>query len=388
MLYAFADCELDTESFRLTRGGVPVPIEPQVFDLLELLAENAGKLVSRDRLVEVVWNGRIVSEATIAARINAARRAVGDDGKTQAVIRTLPRRGLELVAEVRVVQAAVARRIPENRQTIRYTTSADGTQIAYAISGDGPPLLRASHHVTHLEMEWNSPLWRPQFDRLSQGHRLIRYDIRGTGLSGKANAESNIDRHVEDLHAVAKAAGLERFPLIAQLNSAAVAIRFAALSPAMVSHLVLQEGYARGRAMRGATAEDPFITLMHGGGWGDAESGFMRAWVSLAVPTLDYEDATRLIELFAAAGSTQSALISRNVIDRYDVQEDLAKVQAPSLVIHARNDVLHPLTEARLIAAGIPGAEFLVVESANTVCLTPDPTWREQIDAMLDFVAR
>ena len=389
MRYAFADCELDTESFRLSRGGAPVPVEPQVFDLLKLLAENAGRLVSRDQLTEVVWGGRIVSEATIAARINAARRAVGDSGKDQAVIRTIPRRGLELVVPVRLTEeVAPETPAPDSQtQTIRYATSADGTRLAYAISGSGPPLLRASHHVTHLELDWNSRFWRPQFDALGARHRLIRYDIRGTGLSDSDSGEADIMRHVEDMVAVADAAGLEQFPILANLNSAAPAIVLAAETPDRISRLVIQQGYARGRAMRGAAeTDDPFVTLLRGGGWGDSESGFMRAWISLAAPSLSYDDATAIIEHIARATSTENALISRQVIDRYDVSDRLEAVGAPTLVIHARNDVLHPLSEGRIIAAGIPGAEFLVVESANTLCLTPDPTWQQQIQAILAFL--
>lgn len=395
MRYAFADCELNTDSYSLTRNGKAVPVEPQVFDLLALLAENAGAMVSRDRLVDVVWGGRIVSEATIAARINAARRAVGDSGRDQAVIRTIPRRGLELVAPVQLIQAGsdddtlpgVPAKEEAQTQTIRYATSADGTQIAYAISGSGPPLLRAAHHVTHLELDWNSRFWRPQFDALGEHHRLIRYDMRGTGLSDSDSGQSDISRHIEDLAAVADAAGLERFPILANLNSAAPAISFAAQAPERISRLVIQEGYARGRAMRAADGmDDPFVALLHGGGWGNSESGFMRAWMSLAAPGLSYDDATALIELIADATSTENALISRQVIDRYDVRDDLPRVTAPTLVIHARNDVLHPLAEGRMIAAGIPGAEFLVVESANTLCLTPDPTWDQQIGAILAFL--
>jgi DNA-binding winged helix-turn-helix (wHTH) protein len=392
MRYAFADCVLDTENYTLTRNGAPVSVEPQVFDLLALLAMHAGKLVSRDQLVENVWNGRIVSEATIAARINAARRAVGDDGKSQAVIRTIPRRGIELTAQVETQSGDAARPSPESptgNQTVRYTTSADGTQIAYALSGNGPMLLRAAHHVTHLELDWNSRFWRPGFDALGQQHRLIRYDIRGTGLSDDASADDNIEHHVDDLAAVADANGLDRFPIFANLNSAAVAIRFAAEQPDRVSRLVIQEGYARGRAMRHAEGEnwsDPFVSLLREGGWGQSDSGYMRAWISIAVPDLSYDDATELIELISGACSTENALSSRQVIDRYDVREHLGAVQTPTLVIHCRSDTLHPMTEGRLIAAGIPNAEFHVVESANTLCLAPDPTWAEQFDAILGFL--
>ncbi len=393
MRYAFADCVLDTDSYTLVRGGEPVPVEPQVFDLLTLLAEHAGKLVSRDRLVETVWDGRIVSEATIAARINAARRAVGDTGKAQAVIRTVPRRGIELIAEIRTLGADRrdgSNDAPANGgQTIRYTSSADGAQIAYALSGSGAPLLRVAHHVTHLELEWISRLWRPQFDALGRNNRLIRYDIRGTGLSDHASDSDTIADHVADLAAVADACGLDRFPILSNLNGAATAIRFAAENPDRVSRLVVQEGYARGRAMRHADGEnwsDPFISLLREGGWGQSDSGYMRAWISLALPGLSYDDATELIELISGACSTENALASRQVIDRFDVRDYLEVVKASTLVIHCRNNTLHPLAEGRMIAAGIPGAEFLVVESANTLCLTPDPTWDQQIAAILAFL--
>lgn len=100
MRYAFAGFTLDISRRELARGDASIPIEPKAFDLLHLLLSNAGTVVSRDQLVDVVWNGRIVSEAAISARIAAARRAVGDDGKAQKVIRTVARRGLMLVADV------------------------------------------------------------------------------------------------------------------------------------------------------------------------------------------------------------------------------------------------------------------------------------------------
>ncbi len=393
MRYAFADCVLDTDSYTLIRAGEPVPVEPQVFDLLTLLAENAGKLVSRDAVVETVWNGRIVSEATIAARINAARRAVGDNGKDQAVIRTIPRRGIELTATVRTADPPAERTgAAPARQTIRYTTSADGSGIAFAVSGSGPPLLYASHHVSHLELDWTSPFWRPLFDRLGERHTLVRYDMRGTGLSDAGPPDVGIERHVEDMVAVADAAELGRVPVLATLNSAAAAVRLAVEAPDRISRMVLQEGYARGRAIRGAApvdpANDPFVQLLKGGGWGDPANGYMRAWMSFATPGLTYDECSALIEHIGRAGPTGHMIQNRRTIDLYDIRDWLPAVGVPTLVIHARNDVLHPLEEGRILAAGIPGAEFLVVESGNTLCVPMDPTWDEQTRAILDFLER
>jgi DNA-binding winged helix-turn-helix (wHTH) protein len=100
MIYRFADCELDAGRVELRRGGRAVHVEPQVFEFLLALAERAGEVVDKDTLVARVWRGLAVSDATINARVSAARKAVGDDGARQAVIRTAQRRGFALVAEV------------------------------------------------------------------------------------------------------------------------------------------------------------------------------------------------------------------------------------------------------------------------------------------------
>ena len=100
MRYQFERFEIDTEAFSLSAGGAPVHIEPLVFDLLRHLVENAGQLVSREDMIERVWKGRFVSDATVSSCIKSARKALGDDGKTQSIIRTVRGRGLRFVAAV------------------------------------------------------------------------------------------------------------------------------------------------------------------------------------------------------------------------------------------------------------------------------------------------
>ncbi len=390
MRYKFADCLLDIDGHHFLRAGHEVSLEPQVFDLLHLLAENAGKLVSKDQMIEVVWNGRIVSEATVSARINAARTAVGDNGQDQAIIRTVPRRGIELIAPVEVADdtAQVSAQTNE-RQKIRYTQSADGTQIAFATSGSGPPLLRASHHLSHLELDWNSPFWRPMFARLNGSYNVVRYDIRGAGLSDRNAQNRGIDYHVADMKAVADAAGLDCFPLLTTLQNTPVAIRFVAQNPDRVSRLVIHEGYVRGRGLRsGAPADqdaDPIISLARDG-WGQPDNGYMRAWVSMVMPGASYDEVTDMILLLSSATSADEIIEARKAIDLFTAEGFLDKVKVPTLVIHARNDTIHPLAEGRELAAGIPGAEFLVVESGGTLCIPSDPTWGEQMDAIMGFL--
>ena len=137
MIYLFGDCTLDTDRRELRRESVIIEIEPQVFDLLEFLIRQRDRVVSRDDVLEAVWQGRIVSESTLSSRINAARAAIGDDGVGQRLIRTLPRKGLRFVGEVREEQVAAriettSSAVSEGSPVVRRTDAAvpDGPSIA------------------------------------------------------------------------------------------------------------------------------------------------------------------------------------------------------------------------------------------------------------------
>ena len=389
MIFSFSGNNLDTRRHVLSRDGAQVAVEPQVFDILHVLADNAGTLITKDALIEAVWDGRIVSDATISARINAARTAVGDNGTDQAIIRTVPRRGFQMVADVtRQEDAPTGPRARD--QVVRYTGSADGASIAWSSAGAGPAVLYAWHHLSHLEKDWASPLLRPGLAALADRHRLIRFDIRGSGLSSPLGPEDTIDAHVADMLAVADAADVDRVPVIASLQAAAVAIRLAAMHPDRVSRLVLLNSYARGRALRENAPDeprhDPFIALLDSGGWGDPENGFMRAWATMVLPMASVEETTELIRLIANAGSTKDALLQRNLIDRLDVTGDLGAVRAPTLVVHARMNAVHPVAEGRRVAAAIPDATFLEVDSSNTFFLPSEPAHGLIQRAIFDFL--
>ena len=392
MRYRFAGFVLDDEALRLFKGDQNVPVEPQVFDLIKVLVTNPGRVVTKDELVESVWQGRIVSDATISSRINAARSALDDDGQRQALIRTVPRRGIELQVPVELEDAvpAVAKLATEPmRQRIKYTKSRDGTRIAYATSGSGPPLLRTSHHLSHLELDWNSAFWRPMFARLSAENTLVRYDVRGTGLSDANLEGAGIEDYLADMEAVAEAAGLEQFALVSNLQSTPVAIRFIAENPGRVTRFVVHSGYVRGRAMRTSAASqssDPVISLMQNG-WGDPNNGFMRAWVSMIIPYASHQEVTDMIVLLSGVASPENVVAARRIIDRFTAEGLLDKVKVPTLVIHARSDTIHPVDEARELAMGIEGAELMIVESNHTLTIPSDPTWDEQMDATMEFLA-
>ena len=256
MTYRFGSYLIDARRLELRRDGELCELEPQVFSLLVFLIENRDRVVSKDEMIEAVWDDRIVSDATLNARINGARRAVGDSGKEQSVIRTYPRRGFRFVADVEAEgetsgTSDQGQKISQKiSQEVRFCTAPGGTRIAYATSGDGPPLVKTANWLNHLEYDWQSPVWQPLLTALSENFRLVRYDQRGTGLSDWNTDNFSFDAFVDDLEAVVDAAGIEKFPLFGLSQGCPVSIAFAVRHPERVSRLILYGGFVQGAHLR------------------------------------------------------------------------------------------------------------------------------------------
>ena len=391
MLYTFADCALDTDRHRLLCGGEEIHVEPQVFDLLALLVAQAPALVTYDRIIAEVWDGRIVSDATLAARISAARAAVGDDGKRQAIIRTHARRGVQIVSEVdvkggepRPTQAS------ELMQDLRMTVSQDGTGIAWSSIGSGAPILRAGHWMTHLNHDLESPIWRPWVARLSRGRRLVRYDPRGTGMSDRDCGPVSLAAWVEDFSAVADAAALDRFDIFCTSQSAAVAVHYATKHPDRVRRLVISGGFAQGTRVRdgarGAALTEGLSAMIEAG-WGQPQSGYMHALSAMFIPEADRDDIAHFIDLQIASATPERAVEIREVCSMHDIVGLLPRLEMPVLVAHAMRDSMHPFDQAKLFARGIPDARLLPLDSANHVLLPGEPAFDVLMDAIDDFLA-
>lgn len=390
-MYRFASCLIDTSSRELLREGQLVHVEPQVFDLLVMLAEAKGGLVTKEALIETVWRGLNVSDATIAARVSAARAAIGDSGAAQAVIRTVPKRGFRLVAELHEegpTEASTS--LPVTRPPIRFTSSFDGKSIAHTQHGSGPPLLRVGHWLSHLELDWDCPVWQPLLAELGAAFTLHRYDPRGTGLSTRDTDALTLDAFAGDLLAVADAARLERFPIFAASQAVPIAIRFAAQHPDRVSRMVLYGGYATGRVFRqseeGEVNEETVLSLIRGG-WGQREGPFMKAFTTLFMPDATPEQIDSIVRIQANTISADGAAKLRKAIDRFRVEEDLARVTVPVLVMHAQHDAIHPMSQGQYLAAHLPEARFQMLTSHNHAPLPQDPAWRVLVDAILAFCA-
>jgi len=398
MHFQFGDHALDVERRELRRGSELIAVEPQVFDLLIYLLRNRDRVVSKDDLIAAVWHGRVVSESTLTSRINAARRAVGDNGEDQAVIRTFARKGIRFVGDVAQsggsgtsagAGAASLAAAATPRQEIRFCTASDGVRIAYALAGDGPPLIKAANWLNHLEYDWQSPIWSPLLHALAADHRLIRYDERGNGLSDWDVDDISFESFVRDLESVVDATGLERFALFGISQGCSVSIAYAVRNPHRVSHLVLYGGFARGRRKRNSESwvqqADAFDTLMRDG-WGRENPAFRQMWTSLFVPGGTAEQMQWYNDLQRITTSPENALRIRRASDDIDVTDLLPRVTAPTLVMHCRDDGGVPFDEGRRMAAGIPGARFVALEGRNHLILEGEPAWPRFIEEIKSFI--
>jgi pimeloyl-ACP methyl ester carboxylesterase/tRNA A-37 threonylcarbamoyl transferase component Bud32 len=272
-------------------------------------------------------------------------------------------------------------------QEIRFCTARDGVRIAYATVGEGPPLVKTGNWLSHLEFDWESPIWRHYFEALASDHFLVRYDQRGNGLSDWNVGGLSFDLWVEDLESVVDAVGLERFALLGMSQGCAVSIAYAVRHPDRVSHLVLYGGYARGWAKRdkGAEVRRAMVTLIQQG-WGTDNPAFRQMWTSLFLPGGTPEQMQWFNDLQKVSTSPDIAVKISEAHGDIDVSSLVAKVTAPTLVLHPREDAVVAFEEGRHLAASIPGARLVALESRNHLILEHEPAWPKLLAEVRDFL--
>ncbi|MGH6788080.1 MAG: alpha/beta fold hydrolase [Pseudolabrys sp.] len=394
MLFLFKDFALDNERRELRSRGKLVAVEPQVFDLLFYLIQNRDRVISKDDMIASVWGGRVVSDSTLDSRINAVRKAIGDSGEQQEFIRTIARKGIRFVGAVQQKQeppdAEPARPAIAHKQEISFCRSDEKINIAYAAVGSGPVLLKTANWLTHLEYDWESPVWLPLLQQLAQKNRLIRYDSRGNGLSDRTVDDISFASFARDFDAVVGASKAERFAVLGISQGAAIAIDYAVRHPDRVTKLVLHGGYAIGRNRRGSAEETDkahvFLSMMRQG-WGDEHSAFMRAFVSVFIPNGSPEQIKWLADLQRITTTAENAIRIRNACDDIDVAGLLPRVSVPTLVLHSRHDNVVPLEQGRLLATSIPNARFVTLDSDNHVLLPGEPAWSKFMSEIEAFLA-
>jgi pimeloyl-ACP methyl ester carboxylesterase/DNA-binding CsgD family transcriptional regulator len=281
--------------------------------------------------------------------------------------------------------------MPELKQTIRFCRANDGLRLAYSTMGKGPPLVRAAHYLTHLEYDLRNPLWRPWLAELSRHHTLVRYDPRGCGLSDRETGDLPLDRWVADLEAVVDAAGLERFALFGASQSGAIALTYAARHPERVERLVIYGGFLRGGMRRNPTPQQVRQWEMMLGlvelGWGQDNPAFRQMFSSLLIPGGTAEQMHWLNELERVSTTPECAARILASIHQMDATEYGPRVACPTLVVNARGDHRVPLEEGRLLAALVPGARFVQLDTDNHILLQNEPAFAQFFGEVHEFLA-
>jgi pimeloyl-ACP methyl ester carboxylesterase/DNA-binding CsgD family transcriptional regulator len=278
------------------------------------------------------------------------------------------------------------------QQSIRYLKTTDGVQLAWASTGSGPPLVKAANWLSHLQYDLESPIWLHWIRFFSRYFRFIRYDERGCGMTQWDVPEMSLERGVDDLEAVIAAAAPDtKSTLVGMSQGAATSIAYAVRHPERVSHLILYGGYATGWARRG-DAEGlrrymTYIELVRQG-WDSENSAFRQVFTWRFVPGASPQQLEWFNELCRRATSPKALADLMLTRIEVDVRELLPKISVPTLVLHAAADEVTPISQSRELAASIPNAEFVQLESRNHILMEDEPAWSHFRDVVLQFTGR
>jgi pimeloyl-ACP methyl ester carboxylesterase/DNA-binding CsgD family transcriptional regulator len=272
-------------------------------------------------------------------------------------------------------------------QKLGFCTTADGVRICYATVGEGPPLVKAPNWLTHLEFEWQSPIWCHWWEELAAYHTVIRFDQRGSGLSDWNVDDLSFDAWVRDLEAVVEALQLQHFVLLGISQGGAVAIEYTARHPETVEKLLLYGAYSRGFLKRGGPVEEheARVTLTRHG-WGSDDPTYRQIFTSGCMPDATAEQAQWFNELQRVSTSPENAAKVQITISNIDVLDRVPEISVPTLVLHAVNDRRVPYEQGRQISSLIPGAKLVGLESNNHLLIESEPAWRTCQAAVREFL--
>ncbi len=264
-------------------------------------------------------------------------------------------------------------------QQIRFCKASDGVSLCYATTGEGAPLVKAPNWLSHLEYDWRSPVWRHWWQELAKDHFLIRFDQRGCGLSDWSVEDMSFEARVRDLEAVVEALGLERFALLGISQGGAAAAEYAVRHPERVSHLVIYGGFAQGprvgiRSPEESEEREALLTLMQRG-WGRDNPAYRQVITANFIPEATSEQMDSFNELQRVSASPENAVRTTVETWNLDVRHRLPLVSVPTLVLHGREDRQASFEQGRRMAALIPNARFVPLDSKNHILLESEPAW-------------
>lgn len=277
------------------------------------------------------------------------------------------------------------------RQRIGFCTTRDGTRIAYATTGTGRPLVRVGPWLTHIELDGDSTVWKPWLDAFSGERVLVRFDLRGSGLSDRQVEKLSLDAWIQDLQAVVDSLGLDRFPLLGMCQGGPIALAYADRHPERVSRLILYDSYLSGGLTDDGPPEmaeqAPVLGEMIRVGWGRDTPAFRELFANLLMPDAPPEVPRWFSEVHDSTASTDVAERMWHAFHRFDVAREAAGVEVPTLVFHVKGDAMVPFDAGRRVAAEIPGARFVPLEGRNHILFPWDPAWQQFREETQRFLA-
>jgi pimeloyl-ACP methyl ester carboxylesterase len=277
-----------------------------------------------------------------------------------------------------------------DHQIIRYCSASDGVRIAYAVTGNGPVLVKTANWLNHLELDWGSPLWGRMVGGLSEHFRLVRYDERGNGMSDWDVEDLSFEALVSDLEATVDAVGLERFPLFGLSQGAAVSIEYAVRHPHRVSHLILLGGYSCGwrhHADAELVAQREAVITLVKHGWGKDSPVYRQIFSESFTPSATPDELDWFNHFQRQTVSPANARAFLELFSRIDVRHRLDALDLPTLVLHARGDQRVGMEQAIELATSIKGASLVTLDSDNHILRANEPAMEVVLERIRQFLA-
>jgi pimeloyl-ACP methyl ester carboxylesterase/DNA-binding winged helix-turn-helix (wHTH) protein len=362
----FAGFELDRGAYQLRRNGEPIVFERIPLDLLFMLVDRRGELVTRSEIFEQIWGKQVFvdTDNAINTAIRKLRRALGDDPDSPTFVETVPARGYRFVAEVSpvrqqsspIAETTVGDETSRHAPPVRYARSGE-IHIAYRVFGTGPrDIVMIPGTLAHLEVFWALPSYQHLLKRLTAFARVIVFDKRGQGLSDRVVAEQTIEERIDDVRAVMDAVGSRSATIYGWSEGGPMSIMFAATHPERATALVLYGTFASVKDKPWAATREEWEA-----GLGDIEAHWGEGILLTAnAPNAAKDPAivewARKLELASASPGSIVALLRANY--EIDVRHILPSVTVPTLVMHRTGDALIPIASGRYIAEHVPGAIY------------------------------
>jgi DNA-binding winged helix-turn-helix (wHTH) protein/pimeloyl-ACP methyl ester carboxylesterase len=377
--FVFEPFRLDAINDRLLRDGKQIRLTPKAFSVLRYLAEHSDQLITKEVLLKTLWPNIAVTDAVLTVCIGEIRKALGDKPNQPKFIETVHRRGYRFLA---LVRNGAQNSVATTKQDIRFCSTVDGVRIAYSTMGHGPPIVIPPELVTHLEADLVEGPLADVYEALARRHTLVRFDMRGTGLSDRNVPLLSEQLFVLDLEAVVDELGLQRFPLYGLCGGGPLALRYYAKHPNRVSQLVFYGTSLEPDTSDRKRQNDIALSVMRAS-WEIGSKMRVERLMPHGGTREDVERLARWLRLSVSSDVSERLMELRQKRD--DLAPILANVSVPTLVIHRRGDHV-PFSGGRELAAKIPGARFLALEGYNHIPATHEEAM-DLVNPVLAFLA-